>query len=253
MRHLVSLLLFAFVLVTVPIAAAEPTPGKEEEEKHPLAGIKLRSIGPAISSGRVTDFAVHPQRKNEYFVATASGNLWKTTNAGITWSAVMDDQGSYAIGCVAYHPANPLEVWVGTGENNSQRSVGYGDGVYKSIDGGKTWNNMGLSDSEHISQIGFDPRDPKVVFVASQGPLWHAGGDRGLYRTGDGGQTWERILEIDEHTGVNEFVIDSRDPDVIVASSYQRRRHVWVLLNGPLGHAGAKRLTHLRPVSQAKT
>jgi photosystem II stability/assembly factor-like uncharacterized protein len=224
-----------FVLVTVPIAAAEPTPGKEEEEKHPLAGIKLRSIGPAISSGRVTDFAVHPQRKNEYFVATASGNLWKTTNAGITWSAVMDDQGSYAIGCVATNPANPLEVWVGTGENNSQRSVGYGDGVYKSIDGGKSWKNMGLPDSEHISQIRFDPRDPKVVFVASQGPLWNAGGDRGLYRTGDGGENWERILEIDEHTGVNELVIDPRNPDVMVASSYQRRRHVWVLLNGGPG------------------
>ena len=152
MRQLVSLLLFALVLVTAPLAPAEETKGKqekkqEEEEKHPLAGIKLRGIGPAVSSGRITDFAVHPERTNEYFVATASGNLWKTTNAGITWAPVMDDQGSYSIGCVAYNPANPLEVWVGTGENNSKRSVAFGDGVYKSIDGGKTWNNMWLSDS----------------------------------------------------------------------------------------------------------
>jgi photosystem II stability/assembly factor-like uncharacterized protein len=234
-------LLFPLALVLMALApvvtAADKNEKNDKEDKkgHPLAGLSLRNIGPAISSGRITDFAVHPERSNEYFVATASGNMWKTTNAGISWSAVMDGEGSYSFGVVSYHPANPLEVWAGSGENNSQRSVAYGDGVYKSVDGGKSWKNVGLGDSEHISQIGFDPRDPEVVYVAAQGPLWNDGGDRGLYKTTDGGESWERILHVDEMTGVNEFAIDPRDPDVIVASSYQRRRHVWVLLNGGPG------------------
>jgi photosystem II stability/assembly factor-like uncharacterized protein len=136
---------------------------------------------------------------------------------------------------VTIDPNNPLVVWVGTGENNSQRSVGYGDGVYKSIDGGKSWNNVGLEQSEHIGKIVVDPRDSNVVYVAAQGPLWAAGGDRGLYKTTDGGENWEPILEIDEHTGVNEVMLDPRNPDVLFASSYQRRRRVWTLINGGPG------------------
>jgi photosystem II stability/assembly factor-like uncharacterized protein len=211
--------------------------GKESEEKedHPLAGLPLRSVGPAITGGRISDFAFHPERKQEFYVATASGNLWKTTNNTITWEAVFENEGSFAIGCVSIDPGNPLTVWVGTGENNAQRSVAYGDGVYKSVDGGKSWNNMGLADSGHISQIWIDPADSDVVLVAAQGPLWSDGGDRGLYRTTDGGKTWKRILEIDEHTGVNEFVVDPRNTANIIASSYQRRRHVWVLINGGPG------------------
>ncbi|MBT8074477.1 MAG: glycosyl hydrolase, partial [Xanthomonadales bacterium] len=143
--------------------------------------------------------------------------------------------GSFAIGVVELDPSNPNIVWVGSGENNAQRSVGYGDGVYKSVDGGKTWKNMGLKDSGHISMIRFHPEDSNVVFVAAQGPLWNSGGDRGLYRSDDGGANWKRILEIDENTGINEFVIEAGNPDVIVASSYQRRRHVWTLINGGPG------------------
>ena len=219
--------ILAFFAVSLPAATIAAD--------HPLAGIPLRNIGPALTSGRVSDFAFHPGHPQSFYVSMASGNLWKTENNGITWKALFENEGSFAIGVVELDPSNPNIVWVGSGENNAQRSVGYGDGVYKSVDGGKTWKNMGLKDSGHISMIRFHPEDSNVVFVAAQGPLWNSGGDRGLYRSNDGGANWKRILEIDENTGINEFVIDAGNPDEIVASSYQRRRHVWTLINGGPG------------------
>ena len=202
---------------------------------HPLAGIPLRNIGPALTSGRVSDFAFQVDRSHSFYVSMASGGLWKTENNGITWTALFENENSFAIGVVEIDPSNPNIVWVGSGENNAQRSVGYGDGVYKSVDGGKTWKNMGLEDSGHISMIRFHPGDSNTIYVAAQGPLWNSGGDRGLYRSTDGGVNWKRILDVDEDTGINEFVIDPANPDVIVASSYQRRRHVWTLINGGPG------------------
>ena len=210
---------------------------EEGENGNPLATIPLRPIGPAITSGRISDFAFYPGGDHEFLVGVASGNLWKTDNGGTTWTPLFDNEGSFAIGVVELDPNDSKTIWVGTGENNAQRSVAYGDGVYKSIDGGASWTNMGLKDSGHISQIWINPEDSDDVLVAAQGPLWSSGGDRGLYRTTDGGATWNRLLDIDEHTGVNEFVVDPRNSDVIVASSYQRRRHVWVLINGGPGSA----------------
>jgi photosystem II stability/assembly factor-like uncharacterized protein len=215
--------------------AAESYAADEEENGNPLASLPLRHIGPAITSGRISDFAFYPGEKHRFLAAVASGNMFRTENNGITWDPVFENEGSYAIGVVELDPNDTKTIWVGTGENNAQRSVAYGDGVYKSTDGGKTWKNVGLKDSGHISQIWINPDDSDEVLVAAQGPLWNEGGDRGLYRTTDGGATWDRILDIDEHTGVNEFVVDPRNPDIIVASSYQRRRHVWVLINGGPG------------------
>jgi len=208
-----------------------------DADDHPLAGMPLRSIGPALASGRVSDFAFHPDHWQIHYVAFASGNLWKTENNGASWQTLFENEGSYAIGVVELDPSNPNTVWVGTGENNSQRSVAFGDGVYKSMDGGKTWKNMGLKDSGHISMIRIHPEYSNIVWVAAQGPLWNSGGQRGLFKTTDGGENWTRILDIDEDTGVNEFVIDPANPEVIVASSYQRRRHVWTLINGGPGSA----------------
>ncbi|MEC9372368.1 MAG: glycosyl hydrolase, partial [Planctomycetota bacterium] len=158
--------------------------------------------------------------------------VWKTTNAGTTFTPIFDAQGSYSIGCLALDPKNPSVLWVGTGENNSQRSVGFGDGLYKSLDGGKSFTHVGLKDSEHIGMIAIDPRDSNTVYVAAQGPLWRSGGDRGLYKTTDGGATWNRILHISDDTGINEVHLDPRNPDTIYCSAYQRRRHVWTLING---------------------
>ena len=235
MISFVRLLVIGMFLI--PGLVLESHAADDEDEGNPLASLPLRHIGTAITSGRISDFAFYPGGDHEYLVAVSSGNLWKTDNAGITWSPIFDNEGSYAIGVVEIDPNDTQTIWVGTGENNAQRSVAYGDGVYKSTDGGKSWHNTGLKDSGHISQIWINPEDSDEVLVAAQGPLWNAGGDRGLYRTLDGGDSWERILEIDEHTGVNEFVVDPNDPDVIVASSYQRRRHVWVLINGGPGSA----------------
>ncbi|MGA9334903.1 MAG: hypothetical protein WBV39_11555 [Rudaea sp.] len=197
-----------------------------------FSGLKLRSIGPAMISGRIADLAVNPRDKSTWYVAAASGGLWKTINAGSTWTPVFDHEGSYSLGCVTIDPNNPLVVWIGTGENNSQRSVSYGDGVYKSIDGGTTWTNMGLKHSEHVSMIAVDPRDSNVVWVAAQGPLWSAGGDRGLFVTRDGGKSWKKAFETSQNTGVTQVMLDPRDPDVMFASTYQRRRHVWGVIPG---------------------
>jgi len=142
-------------------------------------------------SGRVGDIAVDPVKHSTWYVAAASGGVWKTTNSGTTWSPIFDGYGSYSIGCVVVDPGNHLVVWVGTGENNSQRSVGYGDGLYKSIDGGASFSKVGLERSEHIAKVLIDPRDSNVVYVAVQGPLWNPGGDRGLYKDHGWGQDVE--------------------------------------------------------------
>lgn len=197
-----------------------------------IAGLRARAIGPAVTSGRVMTLAVHPTNPGIIYVGTASGNLWKSLSGGATWEPVFDREGSYSIGWVTMDPRNPSVVWVGTGERNSQRSVAYGDGVYKSEDGGRSWKNVGLGNSEHIGRIVVDPRNSDVVYVAAQGPLWSAGGDRGLYKTTDGGKTWQQVLKISDHTGVSDVVLDPRNPDLIVASAYQRRRHFFTLING---------------------
>jgi len=197
-----------------------------------FAGMRFRSIGLAVTSGRVNMFAVDPNDRAKYYVAVASGGVWKTVNAGTTWTPVFDSEGSYSIGAIALDPKNTATVWVGTGEHNSQRSVGYGDGVYKSDDGGRSWRNVGLKTSEHIGKIVIDPRDSNVVFVAAQGPLWSAGGERGLYKTTDGGKTWKAVISVSENTGVTDVVIDPANPDTMYAAAWQRRRHFYTLVNG---------------------
>ncbi len=236
-----SLLICLALASMHPVLAAREEKKEEKKEdtskmkKGTFDGLALRGIGPAVASGRIGDIAIHPDHQSTWYIVASSGGVWKTTNEGTTWSPIFDDQGSYSIGCVAIDPKDPLTIWIGTGENNSQRSVGYGDGLYKSVDGGQTWKNVGLKDSEHIGKILIDPKDSKIVYVAAQGPLWAKGGDRGLYKTTDGGATWNRILAIDDYTGVSDIVFDPRDSAVIYASAYQRFRRVWALIDGGPG------------------
>ncbi len=197
-----------------------------------LTGLKFRSVGPALTSGRIADLAVNPENHNEYYVGVASGGVWKTTNHGVTFTPIFDGQKSYSIGCITLDPNNPNTVWVGTGENNNQRSVAYGDGVYLSKDGGQSWKNMGLKNSEHIGMIKVHPENSDVVYVAAYGPLWSAGGERGIYKTTNGGKSWEQILNVSEHTGFNEIHLDPRNPEVLYATAHQRRRHVWTYVSG---------------------
>ncbi len=216
----------------VPEKGAKPEEKKGGMTASTFAGLEFRNIGPAVVGGRIVDVVVDPHTPTTWYVAAASGGVWKTVNAGTTWAPIFEGQGSYSIGCLAIDPKNPLVLWVGSGENNSQRSVSYGDGVYKSTDGGKSWENVGLKKSEHIGKIVIDPRDSNTVWVAAQGPLWSAGGERGLYKTTDGGKTWKQALAISENTGVTDVVLDPRNPDVVYAAAYQRRRHVWTLIDG---------------------
>src|SRR5437870_8913338 len=234
MHQRLTCLLAVFALA-VSLHAQPTDDEKEKESKYgekTFAGLELRPLGPALTSGRIVDLAVDPRDARVWYIATAGGGVWKTTNAGTSFTPIFDDQKSFSIGCVTVDPHDSLVVWVGSGENNSQRSVSMGDGIYKSIDGGKSWKNVGLEKSEHISKIVVDPRDSNVVYVAAQGPLWSPGGDRGLYKTTDGGKTWNAVLTIGENTGVTDAAFDPRNPDVIYAASWQRRRHVGMALGG---------------------
>ena len=224
----------AFILLSLAIAVAITAAAAETPKygEKTFAGLALRPIGPALTSGRLIDLAVDPHDGRIWYVATAGGGVWKTTNAGTSFEPIFDDEKSFSIGCVTVDPHDSLVVWVGSGENNSQRSVSMGDGVYKSVDGGRSWTNTGLRKSEHIGKIIVDPRDSSVVWVAAQGPLWAPGGDRGLYKTTDGGKTWNAALTISENTGVTDVVLDPSNPDVLYAAAYQRRRHVFTLIDG---------------------
>ncbi|MEM9719725.1 MAG: glycosyl hydrolase, partial [Bacteroidota bacterium] len=243
-RHGISLILVLCVSISFLFAQKKEKPSSTEKTAQKelltasrLNGIKLRHVGPALMSGRIGDFAVNPQKPSEYYVAVSSGGVWKTENNGITFKPLFDKQASYSIGCITLDPQNPHVVWVGTGENNAQRSVGYGDGVYKSMDGGKSWKNMGLKASEHIGKIIIHPENAELVYVAAQGPLWNKGGQRGIYKTEDGGKTWKSLIEVDEHTGVTDIAMDPRDPNTLYAATWQRRRHVWTYISGGPGSA----------------
>jgi photosystem II stability/assembly factor-like uncharacterized protein len=233
-----------FVLLMPLLALAQDDEAAEPGfNETTFAGLEFRSIGPALMAGRIADIVIDPTDPSTWYVGVGSGGIWKTENGGTTWTPVFDDEDTYSIGCITIDPNDHHTIWVGTGENVSGRHVAYGAGVYRSRDGGSTWEDLGLPNSEHIGMIRIDPRDSNVVYVASQGPLWSGGGDRGLYKSTDGGQNWSKILgdglgntEIDDqYTGVSEVHLDPRNPDVVYAVSWQKYRNVAVLLDGGPG------------------
>lgn len=238
---------FAIIVMVIACSffSVQPASSQRRDRKAPavtaqkpganssvLSNLKFRSVGPASYSGRISDFAVNPENPSEYYVGTASGGLWKTENKGTTFKSIFDKESVYSIGALAIDPKNPFVLWVGTGENNTQRNLAYGDGVYKTTDGGKSFTNMGLKKSEHIGKIMIDPRCSNTVYVAAQGPAWGPGGDRGLYKTTDGGENWDLILESGPYTGVSDIEIDPRNPDIIYAAAHQRERRVWSKIDG---------------------
>ena len=201
----------------------------------PLDALHFRQIGPASMSGRISDLAVYEANPAIFYVGTAHGGVWKTTNNGTTFEAQFQDQGLMAIGDVTISQSNPDLVWVGTGESNNRQSTSWGDGVYKSTDGGKTYVNVGLRTSRHINRIVIDPKDNNVVLVAATGSLWGPGGDRGVYKTTDGGKTWKQVLKVDDDTGANDLVMDPVNEDILYASMYQRRRTACCMNGGGPG------------------
>ena len=228
-------LLTAALLLTAGFAAGQTADPDAGPVATAIEGLKLRGIGPALMGGRIADIAVHPQRRSTWYVVVGSGGLWKTENGGTTWKPIFDEYPSYSIGTVALDPSNPEVVWLGTGENVSGRHVGWGDGVYRSRNGGASWEQAGLAGSQHLGKILVDPRDGDTVLVAAEGPLWNGGGERGVYRTEDGGATWTRTLDLGPDTGVTDLEFAPGDPDTVYAAAYQRRRHVWSFLAGGPG------------------
>lgn len=200
-----------------------------------FSGLKFRNIGPAMTSGRIADIAIHPDNDNVWYVAVGSGGVWKTTNAGTTWKPIFDKETTYSIGCVTIDPNNTHTIWVGTGENVGGRHVAFGDGIYVSHDDGKSWKNMGLKNSEHLSKIVVHPDDSNTIWVASQGPLWSKGGERGVYKSSDGGTSWKRTLGDSEWVGATDIVIDPSNSDVLYAATWQRQRSVAAYIGGGPG------------------
>jgi photosystem II stability/assembly factor-like uncharacterized protein len=219
-------------LVVMPATPFAQSGASDRLTADALQGLEFRSIGPSLTTGRISDIAVDPKNASVWYVAVSAGNLWKTENRGNTWTPIFETYGSYSLGAVVVDPKNSNVVWLGTGENNNQRSVSFGDGVYKSTDAGKTWKRMGLENSEHIQNILIDPRDSNVAYVSAIGPLWSSGGDRGLYKTTDGGATWKAVLTISPDTGVTDVAMDPKNPNILYAAAYQRRRAVGQLVGG---------------------
>ncbi len=205
---------------------------KDMFQSSTFNGLSFRSIGPSLTSGRIADIAVNPKNFSEYYVASASGGVWRTTNGGVTFTPIFDGQASFSIGCITIDPNNSNVIWVGSGENNNQRVVGYGDGVYKSEDAGKSWQNVGLKNSEHVGKIVVDPNNSDIVYVAAYGPVWSSGGERGIYKTIDGGKSWKQVLNVSEHTGFNEIHMDPRNSNVLYATAHQRQRKVFTYIGG---------------------
>ncbi len=227
----IHILLLTTVLGTISAADARAQTDLETAVSH----LQFRSIGPALMGGRIADLAVVEAKPQVFYVGTASGGVWKTVNHGTSWTPLFDEQPNGSIGDVTVHQANPNLIWVGTGEPQNRQSSPWGDGVYKSTDAGNTWTHMGLDETKHIARILIHPRDPDIVYVAAVGDLWGPNEERGVYRTRDGGQTWENILFIDEHTGAIDMAMDPGDPNTIFAAMYQRRRTGWGFNGGGPG------------------
>ena len=238
LKHLSLLIIFILTSYSNIFAEENKKTDKNKKENSSIySGLKFRSIGPALMSGRISDIVIHPENENLWYVTAGSGGVWKTENSGTTWKSIFDGQKSYSIGCISLDPQNPNIIWVGTGENVGGRHVAYGDGIYKSEDGGETWKNMGLKKSEHLSKIIIHPKNSNIIWVASQGPLWSKGGERGVYKSEDGGKSWIQTLGDNEWIGATDLLIDPRDPNLLYAATWQRHRTIAGYLGGGPGTA----------------
>jgi len=236
-------LIFLFIWgICLNFAYSKKVLSQLQIDESVIKNLKWRNIGPANMGGRIDDFAVVENKPYIFYVATASGGVWKTTNNGVTWEPIFDEQPVSSIGAIGVAPSDPNIVWVGTGEANNRQSSSWGNGVYKSTDGGKTWKHMGLADTHHIGRIVIHPKNSDIVYVAAVGHLWGPNKERGLFKTIDGGKTWKKILYINEDTGCIDVAIDPESPDTLYAAMYQRRRTPFGF-NGGGPHSGLYKTT----------
>ncbi len=238
LKHIFLLTLSITISLSNLFAEDMAKSDKDKKDNSSIySGLKFRSIGPALMSGRISDIVIHPENENLWYVTAGSGGVWKTENSGTTWKSIFDGQKSFSIGCISLDPQNPNIIWVGTGENVGGRHVAYGDGIYKSEDGGSSWKNMGLKKSEHLSKIIIHPNNSDIIWVASQGPLWSKGGERGVYKSIDGGKSWQQTLGDSEWVGATDLLIDPRNSNLLYAATWQRHRTVAGYLGGGPGTA----------------
>lgn len=231
-----ALVLLILGAASLAVAQGDPTAHREAPVPELVVhGLAFRNIGPAVMGGRVSDLAVFEGNPELFYVGTATGGLWKTEDGGTTWQILFDEEAVVSIGAVAVSQQDPDRIWIGTGEPDNRQSSSWGGGVYRSVDGGWSWMHLGLEDTKHVARIVLDPRDPNVASVAAMGHLWGPNEERGVFRTRDGGATWERVLYVDEHTGVTDLVLDPSRPDVLYAAAYQRRRAPWGFNGGGPG------------------
>src|SRR3989475_5493124 len=214
-----TILACAVILGALSMSALA-APGEQPSPSDKFKNLEFREIGPATMGGRIDDFAVVESNPNTVYVGTASGGVWKTTNNGTTWEPIFDEEGVSTIGDIAIAPSDPSIVWVGTGEPNNRQSSSWGDGAYKSLDGGKTWKKMGLEATRHIGRIVIHPKNPDVVYVAALGHLWGANPERGVYKTADGGKTWSQVLKVNDDTAVGDIASAPHRPDHLQATAY---------------------------------
>src|SRR5688500_8866881 len=201
MKHRTFLLVAAMAMAAAALPAGQ---AQDRLNEQTLKGIELRSIGPGFVTGRVQDVQIDPRNPSVWYVASAFGGLWKTENLGVSFTPIFDQGPSFNLCCIVIDPSDSDVLWLGTGENTSQRGADLGAGLYQSTDAGKPWKRVGLENSEHIRKIQIDPRTSDVVHVSAQGPLWSSGGERGLYKTTDGGATSTSALHISDDTGISD-------------------------------------------------
>mgnify|MGYP001157339839 FL=1 len=239
MKKIFPLLIIFFLSESFDLYSQRRTNVKNQKSNDNISlnAFQFRNVGPAFLSGRIADISIDPNNSSVWYVAVGSGGVWKTKNSGTTWTPIFDNQPSYSIGCITIDPNNTNTIWVGTGENVGGRHVGYGDGIYKSMDGGKTWKNFGLKETEHISKIIVHPENSDIILVAAQGPLWRKGEQRGLYYSDNGGKNWKKVLGNSEWTGVTDIVFNHLNPQVMYAATWDRHRTVAAYMGGGPGTA----------------
>ena len=216
-------------------AGAPPVSGQAAITTEAMRAFHPRAIGPAVTGGRVHDVEALPNDPSTILVGSASGGLWRTTNRGMDWTNVFADQPVSTFGDIAISRSDPDVVYAGTGEQQNRQSSSYGNGVYRSDDGGATWRHLGLDGTRHIGKVQIDPRNPDVVYVGALGNLWAPSEERGVYKSTNGGRSWEKVLFVDEHTGVVDMAMDPSNADVVYAAMYQRQRTAWGFNGGGPG------------------
>src|SRR6185312_2198111 len=225
-------------LLTSILIACALIAGAQQVPASALDGLAWRSIGPATTGGRIADLTAItvPGEPQEMLVGTASGGVFKSDNAGVSWTPIFDHSGGMmSIGAVAIAPSNPSILWVGTGEADNRQSSSWGNGIYKSLDGGASWQAMGLADTRHIARIIIDPRNPEIVYVAALGHLWGSNTERGVFKTIDGGRSWKKVLYVDDNTGATDLAMSATNPNLLLAATYQRQRKGWGFNGGGPG------------------